>query len=439
MKKSLITLIAIAFSVALANAQNYEVLYMQNIHNDDVFEWCVGSNDGAIIYGNPTCGSTNQWDYGEGTIYSDHIILISNNQPQQTQCYEIVHVCGYATTFYVCFLQTDINNPFSEPIIWKRKGECVNLHAGDYGWYYNWSNNSTENEIEVSEPGIYTVNISDGICLDKTFSVEVRDNVEIESASVDPESNKNLITWEVTPGQAEYISNVIINRDGVDLATVPYINGQYLDNIGSDLAARIYTVTGVSVEGTPCQIPSLERGTIHMAFLPDINGNIEMTWNCPELGGANIHVGRYEICEYDPNGKGGITVIDFVGPSTMSYSCSQSMFDYGYPLIRAIIQDGRGEKDMLSNRTEDLVGLDEIEGKTRRFEMYPNPTDGPVTIKSNEQNSENEFTVTITNLMGQTIVTGKTESGVFTFNEKLAPGFYFVNFGGNDVQKLVVR
>ena len=92
-----------------------------------------------------------------------------------------------------------------------------------------------------------------------------------------------------------------------------------------------------------------------MAFLPDINGNVEMTWNQPELGGANIHVGRFEICEYDPNSNE-INVIDFVSSVTTSYSCNQSMFDYGYPLIRAIVQDGRGERDILSNRTNEIVG-----------------------------------------------------------------------------------
>ena len=136
-------------------------------------------------------------------------------------------------------------------------------------------------------------------------------------------------------------------------------------------------------------------------------------------------------------GKGQIIVIDFVGAGTTSYSCNENMFDYGYPLIRAVIQDGRGEKDMLSNRTEDLVGLDEIEGKARRFEMYPNPANGPVTIKSSGLDSQQEFNVTIYNSMGQIIASGITENGVFT-TEKLSSGIYLVNFGGN-IQKLVVE
>ena len=167
-----------------------------------------------------------------------------------------------------------------------------------------------------------------------------------------------------------------------------------------------------------------------MAFLPDINGNVEMTWNQPELGGANIHVGRFEICEYDPNSNE-INVIDFVSSVTTSYSCNQSMFDYGYPLIRAIIQDGRSEKDMLSNRTDEIVGLNEMAIGTLR--VYPNPASGMFTIATN-----GETTLTIYNLMGQTVANGKTENGVFTVSD-LPSGIYFVKSDKGLVQKVVVE
>ena len=393
--KKLLLIALVLSNFMFVNAQNYDTLNIQGMANFARYDYCANEYAGVVVFGEPNWNC--EWIVNGETLHADHIELL-NNEPS----YVVQYMAGVNRTFYVHFHPSSIQNPFPEPLVWKGQYESITLsipyeYEDEYEW--QWFNSSNDCGIDVANDGVYSVTFTSlyGCELEQnTFSVEVRDNVEIESASVDPESNKNLVTWKVTPAQAEYISNVIINRDGVDLVTVPYINGQYLDNIGSDLAARIYTVTGVSVEGTPCPIPSFERGTIHMAFLPDINGNVEMTWNSPELGGANIHVGRYEICEYDPNGKGGITVIDFVGPSTMSYSCNQSMFDYGYPLIRAIIQDGRGEKDMLSNRTEEIVGLGEKENKF--FNLYPNPTTGRVTIEGTGR-------LTITNTLGQTLLT----------------------------------
>ena len=160
-----------------------------------------------------------------------------------------------------------------------------------------------------------------------------------------------------------------------------------------------------------------------MAFLPDINGNVEMTWNQPILDGAPIHINRFEICEYNPNSNE-INVIDFVSSVTTSYSCNQSMFDYGYPLIRAVIEDGRGEKDMLSNRTEDLVGLDEMETGTLR--IYPNPSNGVFNI-------EGEGTLHIVNVLGQEVMS-KEIDGKTTI--ELPQGMYFVKLG--DVTRKVV-
>ncbi len=427
MMKKLLTIIGLLVAGLFVQAQNYAVLHIEDVPagESNMYYYCVAEYDGVEIYAQEGCPSF-EWTVNYSTHYNNVDPLILDNNEES---YYIHYAgCSLGRNLTIMFLESEVENPFPEPILWKRQGESITLYAESYGYSITWSTGETTNEIQVTEPGVYSVTIVDtefAGCVNQTFFVEVRDNVEIESASVDPESNKNLVTWEVTPAQAEYISNVIVNRDGVDLVPVPYINGEYLDNIGSDLAARIYTITGVSVEGTPCPIPSLERGTIHMAFLPDINGNVEMTWNSPELGGANIHVGRFEICEYDPNTME-IAVIDFVNPSTMSYSCNQSMFNYGYPLIRAIIQDGRGEKDMLSNRTDELVGLGEVESKT--FNVYPNPAQGCVTI-------EGTGTLTITNILGQTILTKEIDGKEIV---ELPQGLYFVKLG-ETTQKIVVE
>jgi hypothetical protein len=387
-------------------AQNHLYLNVTEIDPGGVLRYCE-IIDSITISKEPDCNDVT-WvleDVGNpiGEYHTDEITVPNSR-------IDITYVgCDIYTGFFIRPLSFNISEPWPNDYVWKRTGETIRIEAFASNVNNQWSTGATASWIDVTEPGTYWVHMYND-CGELWDTIQVRDNVEIESASVDPDSNKNLVTWDVTPAQAEYITNVTVTRDGVDLATVPYTNGQFLDNIGSDLAARIYTVTGISVEGTPCPIPSLERGTIHMAFLPDINGNVEMTWNAPHLGGAPIHVGRYEICEYDPNGKGEVIVIDFVSPGTTSYSCSQSMFDYGYPLIRAIIQDDRGRgKDMLSNRTDELVGIHEVECKS--LTIYPNPTQYSFTVSGVEKGK-----ITLINSIGQQVlcqeITGETTINV---------------------------
>ena len=424
--KKLILFAMLICSVMTTKAQPGTLtLHIETLVGTGELDVCLNMYNRVELYAQDGCDSFN-WNLNNHYVNDNPLVLVHGNESYFTLGYEGCDLIVY--TFPITFIESRVPSDLTQTM-WKRHGETYEIQPvgnDSLNWYnYQWSTGETTPIIEVIEPGTYTCEISHRDCGSATRTFIVRDNVEIESASVDPDSNKNLVTWDVNPAQAEYITNVTVTRDGVDLATVPYTDGQFLDNIGSDLAARIYTVTGISVEGTPCPIPSLERGTIHMAFLPDINGNVEMTWNAPHLGGAPIHVGRFEICEYDPNTME-IAVIDFVSPSTMSYSCNQSMFNYGYPLIRAIIQEGRGEKDMLSNRTEDLVGLNEVEGKS--FKIYPNPAKDRVTI-------EGTGTAIITNTLGQTVWAKEIESKATI---ELPQGLYFVKLNGA-TRKIVVE
>ena len=354
MKKLVLFVTMLFSSVLLTFAQDNIVLYISDCPSN--LTLCSEHNQTVTIYSKDGCNNF-EWYVNTHSMGNIDPLVISPTNGSDF----IVHYNGYDCDFFYHFdiMYRDYSVPtaFTHDA-WKRLGSTVEIEAmgtdSIYGYSFQWNTGETTSIIEVSQTGTYTCEIS-SVCGSTTRTFIVKDNVEIVSASVDPGTNKNLVTWDVTPEQATYISNVIVNRDGVDMATVPYTNGQFLDNIGSDLAARIYTIVGVCPDGTLCPIQSLSRGTIHMAFLPDINGNVEMTWNQPELGGADIHVGRFEICEYDPNSNE-INVIDFVSSVTTSYSCNLSMFDYGYPLIRAVIQDGRGERDILSNRTNEIVG-----------------------------------------------------------------------------------
>ena len=68
-----------------------------------------------------------------------------------------------------------------------------------------------------------------------------------------------------------------------------------------------------------------------------------------------------------------------------------------------------------------------------KIQVYPNPSNGVFNIKTG-----GETAITIYNLMGQTVATGKTENGVFTVSN-LSSGVYFVKSGEGMVQKVVVE
>lgn len=426
--KNLIAIVTMIFSVALANAQNYEVLYMQDIHNEDAFLWCVGTIDGVIIYGNPACGARNQWNYGEGDVYCDSIVLICDNQPQQTQDFEVFHWCGSGTTFHVVFIQTDIENPFPEPVIWKRQGESVTLTAGAVGWNYHWSNDSTENQIEVTAPGTYTVNISDGMCLDRTFSIEVCDNVELFRATTNLTSNCNQATWQTTPEQAGYVQEVNVYRNNQLVATVPYTDGVFTDNIGSADAPWQYHLVAVS-NGEECPLRSYWARTISMSDLMGSQGTQTLTWTSyeQENPAKDDEVQAYGI--FDVVGGNPRLVIE-VGSFVNMYNYDPSNFD-GYAAVAAIFsRDGKSPLDFedcaFSNRTEAPLGLGEHEAAT--FSVYPNPSNGVFTV-------EGAGMMTVMNVLGQIIKETEIDG---QYIMELPQGIYFVKMG-DETRKIVVE
>ena len=302
--------------------------------------------------------------------------------------------------------------------MWKRTGTSVHLEA--YGGYnYQWSNGSTNNSITVTEPGTYWVRIYND-CGELYDTIQVRDNVEIDLATCDLESNLNIVTWPTTPAQAEYVDHVIIKRDGVQVGTANYADGYFLDNIGSDAASRTYTVVAVDPDGAQCPIASHPKETIHMSYTLGMGNTIEMGWNTP----TGYDLMGYNICEWHPNGT--LNVIDFVGASVTSYTCTENLFNNGYVVVQGV-ENSKTESRLLSNRSEEgIVGLGEQSSVA--FEVYPNPSNGVFTVKGTG-------TLRIANVLGQETMV-KEIDGKETV--ALPQGMYFVRLNGA-VRKIVVE
>ena len=414
MKKLLLIAAAFICSITVCNAQNYEVLYVEQLVSDSVYRYCQPQVSRVIIYGQEGC-EFNQF-YVDGQLFENDSIILDGGY------YRIsFDGCDYlSVSFWLELTSSDFFNPFPSPIVWKRVGESVTIGNQWTDWTWQWSNGETSPIIEVTEPGVYTVIVSD-LCGSETYSIEVRDNVEIDLATCDLESNLNMVTWPTTVAQAEYVGTVEIKRDGMVMGTVNYSDGQFIDNIGSDAASRTYTITAIGTDGNLCPITSYPKETIHMSYTLGMNNTIEIGWNTP----TGYDLLGYNVCEWHES-DGSLNVIDYVGASVTSYTCSQSQFDQGYIVVQGVEAGKDGETRLLSNRSMDLVGLGENEATT--FKVYPNPAKDRFIV-------EGSGTMTVMNTLGQTILTQEID-GKATM--ELPQGLYFVKLG-ETMRKVVVE
>lgn len=261
---------------------------------------------------------------------------------------------------------------------------------------------------------------------------------------------KNKVTWQTTPEQAEYITDVKVYRDGALVGTAPYTDGYFLDNIGSDAAARNYRIVGVSKEGEDCPIASYEKGTIHTTYYEDVDGNLNMTWNTPYIEeGALGTLTGFQICKYESSLSGKVTVIDQVNASITDYTCNSSEFDGGQATIAAVFDSkssplgGDGQRpEGLDNRSfsnlNTVVAVDEQEAIG--FKVYPNPTDGIITVETVHSPSlQGQTEYRITNVMGQTLLRGTMAAEKQQIAIQCLPqGVYFISVGG-ETRKIMVE
>ena len=416
MKK--IALVMAMLIAVFANAQTLHVSVIEDIESNAVNLFCA---DTLVIHPDPTCLLA-EWDRPNGSEMLDGDLIVTEHEHQGEWVYYDSNGTTIWFTVYISTPTSNAFNPFTEPFIWKRVGDTVTLGNPEMTYVdFQWSTGETSTTIDVTEPGIYSVEVNDP-CGPKTYSIQVRDNVEVELATCDLETNLNMVTWPTTPAQAEYISQVEIKRDGLLVGTAPYSDGQFIDNIGSGSASRTYTLTAVATDGTECPIVSYPKETIHMAYLTGINNTIEVNWNVP----TGYDLLGYNICEWHEE-DGSLSVIDFVGASVTSYTCSQNQFNEGYIVVQGVEADKDGETRLLSNRSLDIiVGLGENEATT--FKVYPNPAKDRFTV-------EGTGTMTVMNTLGQTVLIQEIDGKATV---ELPQGMYFVKLGGV-TRKVVVE
>ena len=438
MKRNFFLMITcLVFCLTKAQAQ-YTILTIEQVYGSvgRQVHICANKYDRALVYAPQGCTGF-QWDTGDEFIYDVSPMVFDGNAANYYSCG--FYGCGYDFfLFGIYFEETNVPAESTEELM-KRQHETVELYVGDLPpisqfnvWnYYRflWSTGETTSTIQVVEPGIYMCDISD-FCATTTKTFIVKDNVEIHRATVDLETNLNKVTWQVTPEQARYISEVKVERDGFVVGTAPYEQGYFTDNIGSENAARNYRLTGITTGGTECPIPSYQKGTLHVDYSPNASNpnKLNMAWTPPFIEeGAPVSVTYFQICKYDPT-TGEVTVIDQLGANNTIASYNRDLFEGGYAVIGVVFNDGRADEEVsFSNRSEDII-MAIGEQQSEDFRIYPNPAQGRVTIEGTGR-------LTITNVLGQTILTRDITD---TETLELPRGVWFVKLNGA-TRKLVVE
>ena len=435
MKKFIILLFLVVLKMA-GYAQQYEIVTVEQLNEQNLF-FCMNNDfEGLIIYGENDCDNQTWYitDYGSITIQEENVdSVVIYNQAQNVISLE-VNYSGCNISFsnkWVALIKTAINeNPLSEQVQWKRKNEFVTLNAEIHCSYqeinYEWSTGETAPSIEVSEPGIYSVTLTD-YCGSATYSVEVRDNVEIYRATTDLVTNLNQVTWNTTPEQSEYITAVKVYRNNELVGTVPYTDGVFTDNMGSENTQWQYHIVGVSVEGDDCPIPSYWKRTIHLDRVLGAQGQYILQWTpYEEESPAKDEVtayGIYDVVNGIPN-----HVID-VGNFTNVYAYNPADF-HGYGAVAAVFAEKGLEEFAFSNLTKELL-TSVGENPEPKMSIYPNPTNGEFTV-------ECKGNLAIYNTLGQIVaISHATENGIHSFS--LGTGVYFIKSDEGAVQKVVVK
>lgn len=425
MKKFVLMIAILISSITMASAQNDTSFYVSPDCHGESFYVCLNKYNQANIYAIDGCSSF-FWDvWGIGTSTDNPLVLNGSTNSFYSIDY---YGCGNDIAFGVEFVEPAVPNETSTTL-WKHQGYPITLEsigADSLEMYnYNWNTGETAPTIEVTAPGTYTCDISDQ-CATATRTFIVRDNVELYRATCDLRSNLNQVTWQTTPQQAEYISAVNIYRNTYQLvATVPYLDGSFTDDIGSESTQWQYHVVGVDNEGNECPIPSYWKRTIHLDHVQGTGGGEILQWTPYEeenpAKDVVVAYAIYDVVNGEPN-----HVMD-VGNFTNVYAYNPNDFN-GYGTVAAVFAGKDMEDLAFSNLTSEVLGVGETQQKN--LSIYPNPTNGTFTVQGAK-------TLTIYNTMGQVVARSDNNEGKHSLS--LAPGVYFIKSDEGTTQKVVVE
>ena len=200
--KKLATLICVLALCIASHAQNYLHMNLVEIEFAVNYDFCESEYDGVIISRDPECNSFawsfTVWPSGTHYYYQTDEIVLSPDMGSRFEINYNDNCTIHSRLFAINFNNFQVTEPWSQDFIWKRTGTNVTLEAPYVDdLEYQWSTGSHQRTITVTNPGTYWVRIYND-CGELSDTIQVRDNVEIELATCDLETNLNLLTWPVT-------------------------------------------------------------------------------------------------------------------------------------------------------------------------------------------------------------------------------------------------
>jgi hypothetical protein len=331
----------------------------------------------------------------------------------------------------------------------------VFVSGGKIPYTYSWNTSPIQNTAKATKlpAGKVMVTIADSnSCLRKDSVVigakTLFNDEAICAVSVDSITNQNLIVWNKTPdkGTAAYQIWVAPNGTAIPtlLTTIPYNSpAAFLDNISTTLpASQAYYYSLKSVDSC-ANTSTLSFSHRPLKLSNTISGNrVNLSW-MPYAGSVSIN--QYKV--YRANNNGLYNII-----ATVAYGTNAYVDSLGGPSTKHYLVEGVyspacfANFKVLSNRVSIYAsGLQEAKIGSSTYLVYPNPSNGKISIKK-QANGQDIKKVEVTSILGSVLFVIENDKPLSEQNldlSQIAAGTYHLVIttekGTKQMQQIVLQ
>lgn len=271
-------------------------------------------------------------------------------------------------------------------------GGSVTLTAPS-GYGYLWSTGATTQSILVTQPGTYTVQISNGNgCSSQSDPVLIGQSPlsspDICIVGVDSLTAKNIVIWNKPVSGA--IDHFNVYGEGIQagifdyLGSVPYSSlSKFLDNSSTPAQqAYRYKISTVDTCGSETSLSAFHK-TIHLTINQGMGGSFNLIWNYYE----GLTFPSYNI--YRGTNPAALSLLTTVASTLNSFTDLTPPGGNVYYQIEAVNPNPCVPSKTSNNYTRSNIATNDlitgIEGTIARglqILIFPNPTTDKLTIKA---------------------------------------------------------